>query len=68
MDIDFAAKAKENALECVRILNDIIKINTDWSTEEMKEFKKSIGLTIGKIEMDILLKIYENHKDLDDIY
>jgi len=68
MDINFAETAKENALECVRILNEIVKIDTDWSTKEMKEIKKTIGLTIGKIEMEILQKIFNNYKHLDDIY
>lgn len=67
MDKRFAENAKNLALEAVKNLNEIVKFSDRWQEDEMKDIHRSIGKTIGKIEIDILSKIYVHFPELDDL-
>lgn len=67
VDREFAISAKAYALTTVRALHSIVKETEDWQTEEMQQLRKAIGISIGRIEVDILRPIYTDHKDIDDL-
>ncbi len=67
LEREFAVAAKAYALTAVRALHSIVKEADDWDSEEMKKLKKAIGISMGRIEVDILCHIYADHKDLDDL-
>lgn len=67
MDREFAFQAKDIGIDVARRLLEIVKLTDDWSAEEMQRLRKAIGLTVGRIEVDILAEIYRSHPDMDDL-
>jgi|EndMetStandDraft_4_1072995.scaffolds.fasta_scaffold304716_2 hypothetical protein len=67
MDREFALQAKDIGIDVARRLLEIVKLTDDWSAEEMQRLRKAIGLTVGRIEVDILAEIYRSHPDMDDL-
>jgi len=63
-----AVAIHEHALVAIRELSTILKrMNGRCSEDEYSQIKKAVGLSIGKIQIDILELINAAHPDLDDL-
>ena len=63
-----AKEVCELALEAVSKLTQVLNIsNGRCSEEEYAQIKKAVGLSIGKIQTDLLDFIFVNHPELDDL-
>lgn len=67
MKRDLAETVKIKALNAVKELNSIVLEDFDWDAPENYNLKKGIGLSIGRIEIEILGVIYKKYPDLDDL-
>ncbi|MFB9980633.1 hypothetical protein ACFSQQ_34935 [Mesorhizobium kowhaii] len=67
MDREFALQAKDISIDVTRRLLEIVKLTSDWDTEEMRRLHKAIGITVGKIEVDIIAEIYRSYPDMEDL-
>jgi hypothetical protein len=63
----FALQARDISIAAARSLLEIVKLTDDWESEEMTRLKKAIGITVGRLETDVLGEIYKHHPDLDDL-
>jgi hypothetical protein len=63
-----AIGAREHALKAISELSQILNVTQGrCSQEEYERIKKGVGLSIGKIQSDLLDVIYAEHPDLDDL-
>jgi hypothetical protein len=67
MDRAIAEHAKLRALEAIKTLHSIVKLEADWTDKDLTKLKKGVGLSIGAIEVDLLSVIYKAFPDLDDL-
>lgn len=63
-----AIKAKDHALKAIVELNKLLLlVEGKCSEEEYEQIKKAVGLSIGRIDVDILSLIYAAYPELDDL-
>jgi hypothetical protein len=62
-----ALKAKSRALKAIELLHSIVKLDADWTPEDMQLLKRGIGISIGTIEVDLLTVIYKKFPELDNL-
>jgi hypothetical protein len=67
MKKELALEAQSKALEAIKILHSIVKLDADWTQKDMQLLKRGVGISIGTIEVDLLAVIYEKYPDLDDL-
>lgn len=65
MDRECAQKIHDLALKSITDLTAILHVDNKY--EEYDQIKKGVGLSIGKIQMDILEIIYKRFPELDDL-
>jgi hypothetical protein len=65
MKIECAKKIHELAIKSITELTSILSIDNQY--EEYEQIKKGVGLSIGKIQMDILEVLYKHFPELDDL-
>lgn len=65
MNRENAQKIHELALKAITDLTSILQIDNEY--KEYDQIKKGVGLSIGKIQMDILEVVYKNFPELDDL-
>ncbi len=67
IDRKLAEEAVKNGLEAVRILHSIV-LGEDFSSLNGNEtVRRGVGLSIGEIEMKLLVPIFQRYPDLDDL-
>ncbi len=68
MDRMSAEIIKDKALRAITELHSIITdLDFDWDSAELRPIKRGVGLSIGRIDTELLSLIYEEHPDLDDL-
>jgi hypothetical protein len=67
MEKQLALKARSRALKAIELLHSIVKLDADWTREDMQLLKRGIGISIGTIEVDLLTVIYKKYPELDDL-
>ncbi|MDI1227091.1 MAG: hypothetical protein PSY14_05350 [bacterium] len=65
MDRADAEEIHKLALSAITNLTSIFQVNDKY--DEYEEIKRGVGLSIGKIQMDILEVIYKRFPELDDL-
>ena len=66
MKRETALAAKTLALSAIKELTKILYITDDES--DLDSLKRAVGSCIAGIHMEILLKIYSEYPDLDDLH
>lgn len=65
---DSANEIKEHCLKAISELSRaLIAAEGRCAPDEMERIRRGVGLSIGKIESDLLGIIYAQHPDLDDL-
>jgi hypothetical protein len=68
IEVQCAKEVSELALDAVAKLSQILNAITGrCSEEEYEQIKRGVGLSIGKIQMEVLDLIYTNYPELDDL-
>jgi hypothetical protein len=63
-----ATEIRDHALKAIQELMALFHISKDTSSpEEHEQIKRGVGLSIGKIQMEILEVINAAYPDLDDL-
>jgi hypothetical protein len=63
-----AIKIREHALRAVEELHDALTSSlNDCSAEDFDMIRRGVGLSIGKIQMELLEIVYQQHPDLDHL-
>lgn len=59
---------RDHALKAIQELSSLFNFSTDkCSPEQQEQIKRGVGLSIGKIQMDILEVINAAYPELDDL-
>lgn len=68
MDKQAALEMKEHGVRAIRELVDLLNIALDrCSHEECESIKRGVGLSIGRIDVDLLGIIYKQYPEIDDL-
>ncbi len=68
MEKKIAIEIQERALEAVRALSGALSACEDrCSPEEYQQIKRGVGLSMGRIETELLGVIYAAYPELDDL-
>jgi hypothetical protein len=68
IDKQCATEIRDLALKSIMNLSQILQVIRGRCTEqEYEKLKKGVGLSVGKIQIDILDVVYITHPDLDDL-
>ena len=68
MDRKIATQVQHHALSAVKSLSEALDACKDrCSAEEYERIKRGVGLTMGRIETELLAIIYKEFPDLDDL-
>ncbi len=68
MDRESAEIIRDKALRAIRELHSIIvEMDFDWDSAELQPLKRGVGLSIGRIDTELLSVIYAEHPELDDL-
>ncbi len=68
LEKDVAILVKERSLNAVRELTSLLReIRDNCDEEDMAVVKRGVGLTIGRIQLEILDYVYYLHPDLSDL-
>jgi hypothetical protein len=67
MERSVAILAQKNCLEAIGLLHSILGSQNLWDEPNLQQLKRGIGLSIGRIETEVLALIYAAHPDLDDL-
>ena len=68
MTKDSAKQVRAGSLTAIECLTQVLSdAAVGYSTSEMENLRKTIGLLIGKIQMDLLEPINETYPELDDL-
>lgn len=68
IDRDLALQIKRRALAAVAELDAIIvDVREQCSDEDFQMIKRGVGLSMGRIETDLLGPIYQQHPEIDDL-
>ena len=63
-----AIEIREHALKAISELSQVLNVSQSrCSQEEYERIKKGVGLSIGKIQSDLLNVIYTAYPELDDL-
>lgn len=65
MTRDEAQKVHDLAINAITDLTSILHVGTDC--DEYEQIKKGVGLSIGRIQMEILEVLYKNFPELDNL-
>lgn len=65
---DDATEIRDHGLKAVQELMDLLQISKDkCSPQQHEQIKRGVGLSIGKIQMEILEVINAAYPELDDL-
>ena len=65
---EIAIKIKALALNAVESLHDAVTIaHNECSQEDFDKIRRGVGLSIGRIQMDLLEEIYTQYPELDHL-
>jgi len=68
MDRKIAIQVQQHALSAVKSLSEALDACKDHcSAEEYERVKRGVGLSMGRIETELLAIIYEEFPHLDDL-
>lgn len=68
VDKKSAEKIKNHGLKAISELSSaLIAAEGHCSPDDMERLRRGVGLSIGKIETDLLSIIYNQYPDLDDL-
>lgn len=68
MEKELAEIVRHNGLEAVKSLSAILQsAQGRCSPEEFEVLRRAVGLSIGKIQMEVLEVVYREHPELDDL-
>lgn len=68
LTIELADLVKQKALIAVRELDSIVIITRDQcSTEDFEIIKRGVGLSIGRIQTEVLDPIFRRFPEIDDL-
>ena len=63
-----AVEVRESALKAISELSRLLEVCRDRCTDgDYERLKKGIGLSIGRIQTDLLDVVYSAYPDLDDL-
>ena len=67
MKKDTAIRVQQSGRAAIAILTALLnQVASDCSDEEFNAIKRGVGLTIGRIQMELLEPLYLQHPDVDD--
>jgi hypothetical protein len=65
---EIALEIRTHALAAIVELHTILDdVRERCSAEDFETIKRGVGLSIGSIEVDLLLPIYAQHPEIDDL-
>jgi hypothetical protein len=68
MDKRDAIRMKEHGVKAIKELMDLLYLALDrCSPEECELIKRGVGLSIGRIDVDLLGIIYQQYPEIDDL-
>ena len=68
MTKDSAEQVKAGSLRAIECLTQLLSdAATGYSAPELEHLHKTVGLLIGKLQMDVLEPINEKYPELDDL-
>lgn len=68
LEKEVAVRIKEGSLNAVRELTSLLhEIHEKCDEDDMSVIKRGIGLTIGRIQLEILDYVYYQHPDLSHL-
>ena len=68
MEKTIAIEIREHALSAIRALVEVLNVCRDGcSPEEFQQIKRGVGLSIGRIETELLAVVYAAYPELDDL-
>jgi hypothetical protein len=68
LDKDDAIAIRDHALKAIEELMDLVYLSKDkCSAEQHEQIQRGVGLSIGKIQMEILEVINAAYPELDDL-
>lgn len=68
MEKIIAIEIQKHALTAIRALSQLLSAcENQCSSEEYDRIKRGVGLSIGKIETDLLGVVYAAYPELDDL-
>jgi hypothetical protein len=68
MEKKTAIEVKQHALDAVRALSEALSsCEHRCSPEEYQQIKRGVGLSMGRIETELLAVIYAAYPELDDL-
>lgn len=68
MEKTFAIEIQKHALDAIRALSEALSAcENQCSPEEYERIKRGVGLSMGKIETELLGVLYAEYPELDDL-
>lgn len=67
MNKALARSTRDKVLEAIKTLHSIVETDDDWDSSNLKNLKRGVGMTIGRLEIELLAPIYKEYPELDDI-
>lgn len=68
IDRDYALEVRDAGLKAISDLSRALNIGANrCSTQDYEKIKRGVGLSIGKIQCDLLDVLYEQYPELDDL-
>ena len=68
IDREVAIEMKDASLEVIRALSKLAQIGSaNFKEADFAEMKRFIGMTIGGVDETILVHIYRQYPELDDL-
>ncbi len=58
---------KERCNRALRELTSILEIKNDCTEEEFAAVKRGVGLSLGRIQMELLEMVNAQYSDMDDL-
>ena len=68
MEKKIAIEIQQHALDAIRALSEALsRCENRCSPEEYQQIKRGVGLSMGRIETELLGVIYAEYPELDDL-
>jgi len=68
LEKDSAVEIRDHALKAIRELMDLLHLSKDkCDAEQYEQIKRCVGLSIGRIQMEILEIVNAAYPELDDL-
>jgi|KBSMisStaDraftv2_1062788.scaffolds.fasta_scaffold1884514_1 hypothetical protein len=68
MKRETAIRVQQSGRAAVTILVAMLEqVENDCSKKEFETIKRGVGLTIGRLQMELLEPLYVQHPDIDDL-